>query len=202
MPPSPLQPPQPPASPRYDVTLNPTEASRSYSSIYGNNPNAFGLSMLGSGRLWRISSGSPAAHAYWLQIDLGAPTTLSGVAMSPGAIWSGTMFVQHYHVRYCTSLSADGATCDVWADALAEDGGTLFDGPQPTSTTITHTHCSSGCVVPSTGTNGVARAFFQTPVVTSLVRIYPYGACTWVCGLRAGLLAYAGTPPSAPPASG
>ena len=170
--------------------LNPDETARAYSAIYGNNIPGFGLSTIGSNRMWRLTTNNPSAHQHWLQIDAGSETTIAGVATQPAPIWSGTMFVQRYHVRYCSSLRADNVTCDAWADARNEAGGVLFDGPQDSGQTIVHNHCSSGCALPSTGSNGLVYAFFDAPVVARLVRIYPFGACTWVCSLRAGLLVF------------
>ena len=54
---------------------------------------------------------------------------------------------------------------------LGEAGGVAFDGPQDSGQTTVHTHCSSGCALPSTGTNGLARAFFDAPLVARLGRV-------------------------------
>lgn len=148
--------------------------------------------------MWRLTTNNPAAYAHWMQIDLGSPTLITGVATSPGAMWSGTMYVTHFHVRYCAEPAGTASSCSVWRDARNWDGGLIFDGPQPSGSTMSHTHCSN-CALPSTGTNGKARAFLQAPgLVAQIVRIYPIGPCPWVCGIRAGVLA-AYSPPSPPP---
>ena len=189
-------PPPPPSAPRFDETLNPPEEQRQYSSYLGDNKPAFGLSTLGNGRLWRLTSNNPSPYSHWLQISVGdVPLRVSGIAITPGAIWQGAMFISKFNVRVCpiANMSDDGASCNAWEDALNEEGGTSFDGSQNSGVRSSDNHYMA-----VGGANHVTRAFFQAPIATQLVRIYPYGACPWVCGLRAGLLVYDDTP-SAPP---
>jgi len=148
--------------------------------------------MLDSSRLWRLPSSQPAPYSEWLQISAGSfAEAVTGVVTQPGAIWQGAMFIQTFHVRVCSSPLPSGE-CSTWEDARNATGGLVFEGPRPSGNLT-----SDGYPAPNTGSSGYVRAFFQAPVVASLVRIYPFGACTWVCGMRAGLLAY--SPPPAPP---
>ena len=97
------------------------------------------------------------------------------------------MFISTYNVRVCpiANTTEDGASCNAWEDVLNEDGGISFDGSQNSGVLNSNNHYAA-----VGGANAVSRAFFQAPIATRLVRIYPYGACPWVCGLRAGLLVY------------
>ena len=87
--------------------MNPPESDRLYSGYYGYpNDAAFAQSTLGHHRLWRLSSDNPSAYAHWAQLSLGAaPATVSGVAITPGAIWSGAMFTPKFNVRACSVVN-------------------------------------------------------------------------------------------------
>jgi hypothetical protein len=173
------------------VVLNPPEEQRVYSGWYGTEEqkSAFALSTLDSRRLWRLADNPVVPYTYWVQLQLPSTATLTGVAVQASAIHGGAMFIGAYHLRYCTDpLPAGG--CAAWEHARNTTGGLAFAGPQGSGTY----NEGSGTELPDTGSTGSTRSFFEAPIVTTLVRIYPFGTCPWHCGLRVGLLAWAAPP--------
>ena len=151
------------------------------------------MSMLDNGRLWRFGN-SVAPYSKWMEIKLDDSIVIAGIAYQPGAIWQGAMFIHTYNVKVCTSVDSN-ADCVVWDDAVNATGGLTFYGPEPSDTLS-----SDNKVVPTGGASVIIEGLFGAPVTTSHVRIYPFGSCPWICGLRAGLLIY-DFPPSPPPPS-
>ena len=80
---------------------------------------------------------------------------------------SGGLGLPHYHVRYCADPDGSATSCSVWHDARNWDGGLVFDGPQRSGSTTSHRH-GTNCALPSTGTNGKARAFFVAELEATL----------------------------------
>jgi len=107
------------------VTLNPPELDRSYSSVYNNNPIGTGLarSMLDSAASW---SPSTSAGVHWMQIDLGANKTISGV-VTQGRYDFG-QWVKSYKVEYSTN-----GTNWFWVD-----GESVFSGNSDQDTKVTN----------------------------------------------------------------
>ena len=142
--------------------------------------------------------GTPVApYSKWLQISLTQPNLVAGVAMQPGGIWDGAFFIFTYNVKVCSA--ADGlGNCSAWSDALNATGGTTFFGSSASNPPMFAPAPHTGQRAPQGGANVIVNGLFATPVATDYVRIYPFGACLWICGLRAGLLLH-DLPPPPPP---
>ena len=105
------------------------------------------------------------------------------------------MFVTTFRVKTCSGADDISGDCTAWVDARNEDGGLDFDGPPNKGD-----RAADNKIIPPGGANHLVRAFFEAPVVTQYVRIYPRTCGPWICGLRAGLLVYDHlSPPSLPP---
>ena len=99
--------------------------------------------------------------------------------------------------QVCSATDGLG-NCTAWSDALNATGGTTFFGSNASNPPVL---ASNGQRAPQGGANVIVNGLFATPVVTDYVRIYPFGACLWICGLRAGLLLQDLPPPQpSPPA--
>ena len=189
----------PPPSAIAGVLTNPPETARSYSTWDGAPASAdlFARSTLGNDRLWRM--GTPVApYSKWLQISITQPNPVVGVAMQPGGIWDGAFFIFTYNVKVCSA--ADGlGNCSAWSDALNATGGSTFFGSSASNPPMFAPAPHTGQRAPQGGANVIVNGLFATPVATDYVRIYPFGACLWICGLRAGLLLQDLPPPPPPP---
>jgi hypothetical protein len=96
--------------------------------------------------------------------------------------------------------AADGlGNCSAWSDALNATGGTTFFGSSASNPPMFAPAPHTGQRAPQGGANVIVNGLFATPVATDYVRIYPFGACLWICGLRAGLLLQDLPPPPPPP---
>ena len=92
--------------------------------------------------------------------------------------------------------AADGlGNCSAWSDALNATGGTTFFGSNASSPPV---FASNGQRAAQGGAHVIVNGLFAAPVTTDFVRIYPFGACLWICGLRAGVLLH-DLPPPPPP---
>ena len=179
----PPSPPSPPAWPPYDDVYNPLERARVYSSIWDDNPSAYGWSMLDSDSAWVAGSRGTSFHCdgCWMQMDLGIPRRVAGV-VTQGRKNQPNHYVKKFVVRSCApgALTLGGRSCSRWINV---DDGAVFLGPSD-----------------STPQDGKVHALFSTYVETRFLRIYP-AERHHLWAMRAGVLVIQSPPsPPAPPA--
>ncbi len=122
-------------------TVNPPESDRSYSSLY-RDYSPHNQSMLDSIGAWSVASGYTIGSE-WMQIDLGANKTITGVVTQGRANFSAGQYVTSYKVEY----SSDGTNWS-WVD-----NENVFTGNSDSNTKVTNT--------------------FTTSVLARYIRIYP-----------------------------
>ena len=102
-----------------EVTSNPSEDQRSYSSVYSNSAigTAYARSMLGSAQAW---SAATNAAGQWMAIDLGSTMSVRGVVTTGRQ--GNSQWVKTYTVATSTDSNCATAT---YADV---DSGQTFTG--------------------------------------------------------------------------
>jgi allantoicase len=146
------------------LTRNPPEASRTYSSVWGNDAIGTGnaQSMLDSQQAWSAASSSPGSQ--WMQIDLGVATRVHGVVIQ--ARHDVHQYVTEVEVQH--SLDPNSGFSSVQSQA---NGGVRFFPPATYSN------------------KQKSELIFMEPVVARYIKIVVWGWLGHVSA-RAGVLIY------------